>query len=89
MSAACGALNPGSLTSLSLSCCAQVAGAVAAGVLIAVAAVIVGASSLHYPIDGSLVLAVATTIGLTSLLASLPVALIAANRDPARVLRVP
>lgn len=68
---------------------AQVAVSVAAGIVIAVAAVVVGASSLDYPVDGSLAAAVAVTIGLTSLLASLPVALVAANRDPARVLRVP
>ena len=67
----------------------QVAMSVTTGVLIGVTAFTVGASSLHYPIDGSLVMAVAVTIGLTSLLASLPVASIAANRDPARVLRVP
>ena len=67
----------------------QVAVSVTAGLLIAVTAFTVGASSLHYPIDGSLITAVAITIGLTSLVASLPVASIAANRDPARVLRVP
>ncbi len=67
----------------------QVAVSVAAGLLIAVTAFTVGASSLRYPIDGSLIMAVAITIGLTSLVASLPVASIAANRDPARVLRVP
>lgn len=67
----------------------QVAISVTTGVLIAVAAATVGASILHYPIDWSLVVAVAVTIGLTSLLASLPVASISANRDPAKVLRVP
>ena len=68
---------------------AQVAVSVAAGVLIAVTAAVASASSLDYPIDGSLIAAVSITIGLTSLLASVPVALIAATRDPARVLRVP
>ncbi len=67
----------------------QVAMSVTAGLLIAVTAFTVGASSLHHPIDGSLVMAVTIIIGLTSLVSSLPVASIAANRDPARVLRVP
>ncbi len=66
-----------------------VGASVVAGVLVAVAAATVGASILHYPMDWSLVAAVAITIGLTSLVASLPVAAVAANRDPARVLRVP
>ncbi|MDE0065448.1 MAG: hypothetical protein OXN44_01095 [Acidimicrobiaceae bacterium] len=68
---------------------AQVGASVVAGVLIAVSAFTAGDAILHYPIAWSLVMAVAVNIGLTSLLASLPVALIAANRDPARVLRVP
>ena len=67
----------------------QVAMSVTAGALIAITAAIAAASTLHYPIDGSLVAAVAITITLTSLLASIPTALIVANRDPAKVLRVP
>lgn len=68
---------------------AQVAMLASAGVLVAISAVAAGALGWSYPLDGTLVAAVAITIILVSVVASIPLALIAANRDPAKVLRVP
>lgn len=68
---------------------AQVGASVAAGVIVGVGAFAASASILRYPTDWSLAVSVAIAIGLASLVASFPVAVVAANRDPARVLRVP
>ncbi|MCQ3812956.1 MAG: hypothetical protein KTU85_00850 [Acidimicrobiia bacterium] len=67
----------------------QVAMSVMLGALIATLVFSVTATNLQYLIDASLALAVVVSIILTSLVASLPVAVVAATRDPAEILRVP
>jgi len=67
----------------------QVTSAVAGGLVIAIATFTAIASSRGFPQDEALAAAVSITILLTSLMASLPIAAIAATRDPATVLRVP